>query len=79
MIIGKHGVFIRETVNKQSQTVQKRYEGLIIDKFSGRDKFDLKIYVIDFYQVLLSNGVCTHFACTELVQLVQPSEKEISS
>lgn len=75
-LIEKRGVFIRETYNSQSQIIQKRFDGIIIDKFRGKDKseYDRKIHIIDFYQVILDTGVVTSFACSELVGIIEPKE-----
>ncbi len=72
LIIGRTGTFMRETLNKQQKIEQILYEGTILDKFSGRDKFDNRIYIIDFYLVEIFHNneyVVTPFACNELVKL----------
>lgn len=74
-MFGKRGIFLRETFNRYSQIEIKRFEGMILDKFRGKDKseYDRKLHIIDFYQVQLENNVITHFACTELVGIIPES------
>ena len=76
LVIGQHAIFIREELNKQSVIVQRRYEGVIIDKFIGREKYEGKYYVLDYYLVKFATGIVTRFQCSECVQIITPTPEQ---
>jgi hypothetical protein len=69
-MIGRRATFIR-AIHKNDRVgfENRRYDGIIIDKFSAQYKAESKFYTCDFYLLEMDNGITEKFFCDEIVNI----------